>query len=589
MNSEIATPQIVYQFWDTCKRLLKFATPYRLAIMIGTLATFFCAGLDALLAYLVKPMIDLGFTEKSPFFSIWLPTGIVLIFSCRALCHFCGTYFINNTGRKIVRDLRKKLYQHILGWPQKNIDMKTQGEILSTLTYSIDQVTNVCTQTILTLLKDFSCILGLIIVMLVLSWELSLLCVAFSPVLVLIGYLNTHRIRRASHMVQKSIGHITNQVKETLSGHKIIRLYNTMPEEEQKFTAINNHNFQQENKSIRVRALTESLSHFIISIPLSIAFFWVTRSPDWISSGSFLAIVLAMTRMLQPIRRISQMNSELQQGIVAAQQVFKLMDLPIESLNIPSVRNSLSISGSFTFKSVSFTYHKKKHPALREVSFNIPANSTTAIIGASGSGKSTIIHLLTRFYSPTKGNISLDNKPLSSYDRNALRQNFAVVSQDFELFSATIAENIAYGSPYSALHPKVKAAAIVSQADTFIQKLPNSYETKINQENTQLSGGQKQRIALARAIIRNAQIIIFDEATSSLDQHTEMQIIDEMKDILKNKTIIIIAHRFASIQNVAQLILLNEGKVVAKGNHQELNTNPFYQRLYQNSLDPLPC
>lgn len=561
------------------KRLLSWVKPYFGIFIIGIIGTFAVSISDAGFTYLIKPIVDVGFVQKNAHFIHWLPLIVLLVFIIRGASSFVSTYYISKVSRSIVMDFRRAIFRHLLGVPANYYDQHSSGQILSAIIFNVDQVSQASSEALLTILREGTLLVGLVGVMFTISWRLTLLFMIVAPISFFTIKNASKRVRRTSAYVQKSVGQVTHTASEAISGYKLIRLYNGQTYETQKFDAATNETKQRELKMVVTNSVMTAIVQLLMGIGIGLVIF-VAVLPGWhVSAGSFAAIITAMATLTRPLRRITQVNTMIQQGIAGAASVFKLLDKPLEKdqggLMLDRAR------GSVVFDRVSFRYNDESDWVLRDISFEIKPGETVALVGRSGAGKSTLINLLPRFYEITQGNILLDGAPINTYQLQSLRNQFALVSQNPILFNDTIKHNIAYAE--TAVNDALLLdAATSAYALEFIQELPQKFNSIVGEDGVLLSGGQRQRIALARALYKKAPVLILDEATSALDTHSERYIQDALNQLMKQCTTLVIAHRLSTVEKADRILVLDKGQIVESGTHQELlEKNGVYAELHQ--------
>ena len=413
----------------------------------------------------------------------------------------------------------------------------------------------------------------------VICWQLSLMFLLTVPLIGLIVNYTNKRVRRLSHRVQKTMGIVTEIASEAIDGYRVVRVFGGEQYEINKFNRATETSRINDMKVSATKALNVSVVQIIIGIGIAMIIFAAIQlsAVITISAGSFLAIIASMLQLIRPMKTLTTLNSTIQRGLAGAESVFHLLDKPVEPIGGKILPERAR--GEISFQNVSYAY-RQGQPVLHQVTFNIRAGETVALVGQSGSGKTTIASLLPRFYDAINGRILLDGVPLNQLNLASLRQQMSLVSQQIVLFNDTIANNIAYGC-FDASIDEIIQAAKLAHADEFIQKLPDGYHTQVGDNGVLLSGGQRQRIAIARAILKNAPILILDEATSALDSESERFIQLALEEVMKNRTTLLIAHRLSTIQSADKIIVLHQGCVVEEGPHAQLiSLNGYYSKLY---------
>jgi subfamily B ATP-binding cassette protein MsbA len=547
---------------------MAFLKPYRVIFLIGIVATMFESLADAGFIALVKPIIDRGFIAREMRFIHWLPFIIIGIFLLKGLLSFTSNYFVNKVGRRLITDFRQLIFRHLLRLPASFFDKQTSGQLLSLLIYNVEQIAEATTFALLTVAQEGFLAIGFLFVMFFNSWKLSTLFIIATPLIAVIMRFSSRRMQALSSNVQKAMGEVTHVAEEAIEGYKVIRTFGGEAYELHKFEMATESSQHREMKIIVTDSISASLVQLLAAIPISCILFLAALPSLNISAGSFVAILGAMVSLLRPLRRLSRVNSIIQKGIAGARSIFELLD---QTPEVDEGKIKLArAKGSIEFREVSFCYPGHSRRVLKQISFSIKPGETIALVGRSGSGKSSLVNLLPKFYEIDTGQILIEGVNIEAYHLEDLRRQFAFVSQQVNLFNDTIANNIAYGSLKGATEEQIKSAASAACAMEFIMQLPQGFNTLVGENGVLLSGGQRQRIAIARALLKDAPILVLDEATSALDNESERYIQLALEKLMENRTTIVIAHRLSTIEKADRILVLEEGQILESGTHEQL-------------------
>ena len=539
----------------------------RLAIifMIATAIT------EASFAALIKYIVNDAFVSATPWFITWMP---VLLFSAlvtRAVLGFFANYSMQSLGRNVIFNIRQDVFAKLINLPTRYFDQNSSAKNVSKLIYDVETTAVATTDALTIFFKDAVASLALISWLLYLDWRLTLIFLISIPLLVLITRYTNKRFRRTSKEIQDSIGGIADTVKEASIGQKVIKVYGGQSQEIENFTKVNQFNLRQNLKRARVSAGILPVTIIAVAPAIALILYvflnYLRTGPE--SAGDFVSYLTGCMMLMSPLRRLAKVNEKIQIGITAANSVFSVMDAPAER---DAGGSSLSdIQGQLEFDQVTFRYNDEEEQAvLDDISFKIKPGDRVALVGPSGSGKSTITNLMLRFYQPQQGVISLDGQDINEIALKDLRNQVALVSQETTLFDDTIGRNIMYGMLDEYDEPRLQAAIKAAHVDEFIQDLPLGLDTLVGEHGLRLSGGQRQRIAIARAIYKNAPILILDEATSALDNKSERYVQDALETLMHERTSLVIAHRLSTIENADKIIVIERGKIVEHGSHKQL-------------------
>ncbi len=554
--------------------------------MVSIIGFLIYSSTQPLFANLIQRIIDtLQSSERSSMY--YLPlffSGLVVL---RGIGNFLGNYFLAKVSLNVIHVLRCEIFNHYTRLPTAYFDDNNSGYMISRITHNVGQVAQATTDAVRKVVQEGLTALGLLIYLFYMNWQLSLVFLVVAPAIaVLVNYVSK-RLRMLSKRIQDSIGDMTHISSELVNGHRVVRSYGGEDYEKRRFLESSFYNRRQSLKLTTTSAIHNQTMQLIIAIALAFLMYMALFFMEQSSVGSFVGYLTAAFLLPRPIRQLSDANSDIQKGIVAAESLFEILDAPVEpdsgSYEIKRCK------GALEFKNLSFTYSGTDDPALTEISFTVEPGQTIALVGASGGGKSTLANLVSRFYAHDQGEILLDGVEINQYKLSNLRQQIALVTQQVILFNDTIANNIAYGALSGADRASIISAATDAYAMEFISKLEQGIDTEIGENGVKLSGGQRQRLALARALLKDAPILILDEATSALDTESERFIQAALQKVMTNRTTLVIAHRLSTIENADVILVMDHGRIVESGSHQQLIAkNGAYARLHQMQFKEQP-
>jgi len=567
-------------------RLLVYGKPYWPMFSIGVIAMLLFAVTDTGFAFLIKTLTDsfagTGTAYDTNQIKVILPVAVIIIFIIRGVSGFFSVYNIAWIGRQVIKLLRGEIYQKFLNLPTQFLDQKSNAELLSKVTFNIEQVAESTSNILTVLIRDTLTIIVLSVYMVYLSPTLASVIFLVAPVIAILVRFLSLLFRRYSERIQDSMADVTHAIKETLQNHRIIKIFNGQDFEQKKFSLINENNRKHNMKLFSTKAIGNSITIFIASLGVAGVVYVATleQVKNSMTVGDFSGFITAMVLLMTPLKRLTNINAMIQKGIAAAVSIFSLLDEDNEDDQGQLDANDLE--GSINFKNVCFSYNQAEH-TLNGINISINPGETIAIIGKSGSGKTTLVNLIPRFYEIESGQLLIDSENIQNYSLKSLRSNISLVTQEVTLFNDTIFNNIAYGK-YS--DNEVRKVVTSAHMDEFIDNLPKGLDTLVGDQGILLSGGQRQRIAIARALLKDAPILILDEATSSLDSESERYIQKALDQLMKNRTTLVIAHRLSTIENADRIIVLSKGRIVEQGHHNELiKQNGEYASLHRLQFD----
>ncbi|MAD52712.1 MULTISPECIES: lipid A export permease/ATP-binding protein MsbA [unclassified Idiomarina] len=564
---------------STLKRLASYIKPYRSAFIVAIIGMLGYAGVDTLFFSQIETLIDEGLTQQDSSVLLWGAVFVPVFFIVRGLFNFISTYFLSWVGFKVVTRMRQQLFEHLMKLPVSFHDNHSTGDLISKITYDTQQVAEASSRALLVLIRDGGFVVGLLCLMFYQSWQLSLVFLVIGPVIAKFVAVVSKRFRLVSGRIQTAMGNVTTTAEQMINGHKVVVMHEGQKLESKRFGEINNITRNQNMKLVSTRAISTSVIQFIASLSLAMVLV-IASFPEMLqnlSAGAFTTLLTSMIMLLRPLKQLSNVNSDFQRGLAAATSVFGILDQPIEVDKGTHMVDR--VKGDIKFNHVTFRYNDHDDPALEDISFAVDEGKTLALVGRSGSGKSTISNLLTRFYDVSEGEVTIDGRNIQDYRLKCLRRQIALVSQHVTLFNDTIANNIAYGTSKNVSREDIIKAAEQAYVTEFTDNMSHGLDTMVGENGVMLSGGQRQRIAIARALLQDAPILILDEATSALDTESERHIQKALGVLRTNRTSIVIAHRLSTIENADEILVMDNGHIVERGNHQSLldNEGPYYQ------------
>jgi subfamily B ATP-binding cassette protein MsbA len=577
-------------------RIVSYLRNYRLRLLGAFLCSAGVALLQAVNAWLVKPVLDDIFIGRNQELLMILPLIILGVAILKAFFSYGQSYLMGYVGQWLVADVRQQLFIHIVRLPIRFHDANTSGRLMARVISDVNEMSNAIPSVLKDIFQQGLTFVALIGVAFYQNWKMATVVLVVLP---MSGYVLIRfgkRIRKLSKKGQESIGSMASVLKEAFSGIKVVKAYGQEEKEGQRFFLMNKAFRTAKVKSSQASAMSSPMLEVIGACGIAFIIWYgggLVIAGE-MKPGEFFSFLTAMFMAYGPVRKMSGANASVQRALAGAQRVFSVLDLDSELSKDEGKRTLPPIKHKLKFSNVSFTYEGAKDSSLDNVNLTVPVGEVVALVGASGSGKTTLVSLVPRFYRPTQGTVTIDDMDIRSVDRSSLRRQIGIVSQETVLFDDLIRNNIAYGRP-DATEEQIIEAARAAYAWEFIERLPNGLDTFVGENGLKLSGGQRQRLAIARAILRDPPILILDEATSALDSESEQLVQQALANLMKARTTLVIAHRLSTVQHADRLVVMNRGRIEEIGTHAELlKKGGLYTRLYQmqfqpTQLEPLPA
>ncbi|MYD75896.1 MAG: lipid A export permease/ATP-binding protein MsbA [Gammaproteobacteria bacterium] len=562
-------------------RLIRHILAYKGVFLIALGGMILVAATDTGFAWILQPLMDDGFVGRDPEFIRVVPVILVLIAFLRAFGDFVDVYCLNWVSRRVIQDLRQRMFEQLMYAPTEFYDREAIGGLVSRLTFDVEQVANASGGAFRILFRDLVKVLFLLGLMFYLSWQLSLVFMVIVPSLVFIFKRTSGHIRQISMRIQQSVGDISHIAKQAFQSHRIVKLFGAYAHEQEVFFRANNRNRQQIMKRVAIVAVSVPMIVLIMGVGVA-GVIWLALKLE-IKPGVFTSYLVAMTMIVGPTKNLLRVNEVIQAGLAAAASIFRIIDLSREPDD--GTRMLEDVVGDVSFRDVSFSYGTDATRVLHDISFDISAGATVALVGPSGAGKSTLASMLMRLYLPTHGTVTVDGIPIRELTLESLRENVALVSQEVLLFDDTIRNNIAYGRDGSIDEERLIRVCEASYVSDFIGNLEHGLDTVVGESGLRLSGGQRQRVAIARALYKDAKILVMDEATSSLDSSSERHIHLAIERLISDRTTLVIAHRLSTVQNADRILVVDRGRIVEQGAHEELlESRKLYYELVNSQF-----
>jgi subfamily B ATP-binding cassette protein MsbA len=560
---------------------MRLVKPHWWRLLLAMIFMGLVAAATAAVAFLIKPLLDEVFIAQQQDKLMLIPAGVLAVYILKGVFFFAQAYYMNFVGLSVVNDLRVNLYNHMQRLSLSFFHRHSTGVLTSRLTNDVNLIQAAVSDVVTTLIMDTFTILGLVFVIFYRDWKLAIFGIFIIPMAIYPLYYFGRRLRRLAHEGQEVMGDLTTIIQETIQGARIVKAFNMEEYEMARFAKESYRRFSNAMRTVAIRSISspfmESLGGLCAAGIIWYGGYQVIEGNA--TPGSFVSFMTALLLLYEPIKRVTRLNVAIQNGVAAAQRVYAILDETPDIVDRPGSKDLPPIQNNIEFHDVWFAYQDEEY-VLRNINLNIRAGEVLALVGVSGGGKTSLVNLIPRFYDVTRGALTIDGRDVRDVTMKSLRAQIAVVSQHVILFNDTVKNNIAYGSGNRS-DEEVHAAAKASYAYDFIKNLPQGFETTIGEGGLRLSGGERQRVAMARALLKNAPILILDEATSSLDTQSELYVQRALENLMRGRTVVVIAHRLSTIRHADRIVVIKRGEIVETGDHDQLiEADGEYKRLY---------
>ncbi|MDQ6980501.1 MAG: lipid A export permease/ATP-binding protein MsbA [Ghiorsea sp.] len=565
------------------RRLLQFLVPYKGKLIIAIICMIILAACTAALAWAFKPMLDEVLSGKNMTYIYLMPLGIIILYLIKGIAFYGQATLMAFIGQRIIFDIRNMIYNQLTAQSLSFFTHRKTGELLGRITYDITLLQGAVSTTVTSLMRDVMSIIFLLAVIFNSDWILALLSLIVFPIMVYPIVHFGQKMRQASYDGQVSMGKMSSLIEETVGGIRVVKAFGMEKYERSRFKAITEDFMTHQIKAMKVQALSFPIMEFVAGLGIAgiLLYGGIRVAEGEATAGDLMSFIVSLLLLYDPVRRLSRANNEIQQGLSAAERIFEILDAPIDVQDPKKAEVIKPFAKAIDFKDVCLTYPGVSKPVLSNINLSIKSGEVVALVGRSGAGKTTLANMVLRFMDPSSGSIHIDGHDLRTFNQTDLRSQMSLVTQEIVLFNDTVLNNIAYGHE-SIDREKVIAIAKIANAHEFIEKLENGYDTLVGERGVILSGGQRQRLSLARALLKNAPILVLDEATSSLDTESERLVQQAIDKLMQDRTVLVIAHRLSTIRNADKIVVLDAGEIVQVGSHDTLlKQGGIYAELYQ--------
>lgn len=568
--------------FDLWRRIYSRLGPYWKAAVAAAILLSVSAATQPTLAIIMKPLLDEGFGGKQPSLIWSIPLAVVGLVLLRGICTFGSSYVLAWIANNMLLGIRREMFERLLGLPDEEFRRGDTGRLLNRFTIDANNVTNLATEVITVLVRETLIVIALLVVLLYMSWQLTLIVVVMLPASVLVSRIFIKRLRRINRDTISMNAELTRVVGEAIDGQRVVKLFDGYERESGRFQYVNGRLRRFAMRAVSADAAMSPLTQFFVALSVAavIAVALYQANHGGLTVGSFAAFMAALGQIFDPLKRLTNIAAAMQRMLVSAESVFALVDHPPED-DSGTFKFTEPVKGKVEFKNIVHRFAGAQSDTISDVSFTVEPGQTVALVGRSGSGKTTLVNMLPRFIVPTGGQVLIDGHPVLDCTLRSLRAQLSLVSQDVVLFDGTIAENVSYGALHVASLDEIHQALEAANLHHFVAGLPQGLETQVGENANTLSGGQRQRLAIARALIKNAPILILDEATSALDNESEAQVQASLDRLMAGRTTVVIAHRLSTVQKADKIVVLDAGKIVEQGRHEDLlASDGLYASLY---------